>query len=109
MESDPCLLAPCGINCEACRLYSATRDEDQMFIDKLIGAYEGKILGLEKISEEDVQCEGCLSEGVSIFCRSCSVRDCTREKGYSGCHECDDFPCELIRQIICSNFRRDLR
>jgi hypothetical protein len=109
MESDPDLLAPCGIYCEACRIYHATRDADQKSIKELIHAHQGKIPGLDKISEADVQCEGCLSENVSIFCSSCSVRDCTREKGYAGCHECDEFPCQFIKEIICSNFRSDLR
>jgi hypothetical protein len=103
------LHTPCGIYCGACRIYHATRDKDQKFIKKLINAYEDKLAALEKpLEEEDVQCEGCLSENVSIFCRSCSVRDCTHEKGYSGCHECDDFPCQFIKEIICSDFRRGL-
>jgi hypothetical protein len=100
METNPDFLAPCGVYCETCRIYRATRDNDHELIKKLLDAYEGKISGLEKISEEDGQCEGCLSEDVSIFCRECSVKDCTREKGYSGCHECDDFPCQLTRGII---------
>ena len=108
MEVSTDLLAPCGIDCEVCPVYRATRDKDQKSIKKLIGAYEGKIPGLEKISEEDIQCEGCLSENVSIICRTCSVRDCTREKGYSGCHECDDFPCQFTEEMIYRRFRRDL-
>ena len=104
-EYDPELLAPCGIYCGACRIYHATRDKDQKFLKKLVNAYEGKISGFEKpLDAGDIQCEGCLSENVSIFCRTCSVRDCTQERGYSGCHECDDFPCQSIKEIICSGF-----
>ncbi len=107
MEAALDLLARCGVYCGACRIYCATRDKDQKFIKKLIDGYEG--MGLEKISEEDLQCEGCRSENVSIVCKTCSVRDCTQEKGYSGCYECDDFPCQFITELIGSGFRRDLR
>jgi predicted RNA-binding Zn-ribbon protein involved in translation (DUF1610 family) len=34
-----------------------------------------------------------------MHCRQCGIRDCTKEKGYSGCHECDEFPCELIENF----------
>ena len=72
---------------------------NQKFLKKLTGVYEGAVPGLEKISEEDIQCEGCLSDKVSLFCRMCAIKDCTREKGYAGCHECDDFPCRFIDEF----------
>jgi hypothetical protein len=89
-------LAPCGLYCGVCGVYYATRDNNEKFINKLIGVYEGKVPGLADISPEDIRCEGCMSDTVSLFCRMCSIKDCTREKGYLGCHECDDFPCQFI-------------
>jgi hypothetical protein len=82
-----------------CGILYATRDKNQKFLKKLTGVYEGTVPGLEKISEEDIQCEGCLSDKVSLFCRMCAIKDCTREKGYAGCHECDDFPCRFIDEF----------
>jgi hypothetical protein len=34
-----------------------------------------------------------------MYCQQCKIRDCNREKGFSGCHECDDFPCEFIENF----------
>ena len=73
MEPNPDFLAPCGLYCGVCGVYYATRDRNRKFIEKLARAYESAIPGLEKISEEDLQCEGCLSENLSFFCRASSI------------------------------------
>jgi Protein of unknown function (DUF3795) len=89
-------LAPCGLYCGVCGVFFATRDNNEKFLEKLLGVYQGKIPGLDHLTAEDLKCEGCLSDRVSFFCRVCAIKDCTREKGYEGCHECDDFPCGHI-------------
>ncbi len=65
---------------------------------KLIGVYEAKMPGL-KLTVEDLQCKGCLSDTVSAFCRSCKIKSCNKEKGYSGCHQCVDYPCKNIDEF----------
>ena len=92
-------LAPCGLYCGVCGVYYATRDKNQKFLDKLLGVYQGKIPGLENLTTEDLLCDGCLSDRKSIFCRACAIRDCTREKGFSGCHQCSDWPCGHIENF----------
>ena len=99
MEVNPDFLAPCGLYCGVCGVYYATRDENQGFLEKLFGVYRDRIPGMDSVTKEDLRCEGCLSETVSVFCRVCPIKDCTREKGYSGCHECDDFPCRFIDEF----------
>ena len=89
-------LAPCGLYCGVCGVYYATRDNNQKFLEKLLGVYQGKIPGLEDLTTEDLKCDGCLSDRKSIFCQACGIRDCTGEKGYSGCHECNHWPCDQI-------------
>ena len=96
MKVEPKFLAPCGLYCGVCGVFYATRDNNDKFLERLLAMYQEKISGLEGISIEDLKCEGCLSDRVSLFCRSCSIKACTQEKGYSGCHECDDFPCDFI-------------
>ncbi|MBI9082804.1 MAG: DUF3795 domain-containing protein [Desulfobacterales bacterium] len=90
------LLAPCGLYCGVCGVYYATRDGNEKFLEKLLGVYQGKIPGLEHLTTEEIKCDGCGSDRVSIFCRVCAIKDCTQKKGFSGCHECDDFPCSHI-------------
>jgi predicted RNA-binding Zn-ribbon protein involved in translation (DUF1610 family) len=34
-----------------------------------------------------------------MHCQQCEIRECTQEKGYTGCHQCDEFPCEHIENF----------
>jgi hypothetical protein len=96
MEMNPNLLSPCGLYCGVCGMYYATRDNNHRFLEKLLSFYQNAMPGLEDITVKDLECEGCLSDRRSVFCQACAIKDCNREKAYSGCHECDEFPCELI-------------
>lgn len=96
MEINSNLLAPCGLYCGVCSVYYATRDENDPFLEKLLGFYQSKMPGLESLTIEDLRCKGCLSDRTSFFCKACAVKDCTQKQGYAGCHECDTFPCEHI-------------
>jgi len=82
------LLAPCGLYCGVCGVYMASRDNNQKLKEKLANAYG--------VTPEQVECKGCLSDTKFVYCEACSIRSCTQEKKYAGCHECDDFPCKLI-------------
>ena len=53
----------------------------------------------ENLSTEDIRCSGCLSDDVFMYCKRCEIKDCTKEKGYTGCHECDEFPCQHIENF----------
>ena len=92
-------LAPCGLYCGVCGVYYATRDNNDNFLERLLTMYQEKIPDLAGVSIDDLKCDGCLSDRVSLFCRSCAIKDCTREKGYSGCHQCRDFPCGHIENF----------
>jgi hypothetical protein len=70
MEVNPAFLSPCGLYCGVCGVYYATRDKNPEFTEKLMGVYQDAVPGLEKISQEDLQCEGCLSGKLSLFCRA---------------------------------------
>jgi hypothetical protein len=85
------LLAPCGLYCGVCGVFVASRDNNQKFKEKLSGVYG--------VTPEEVHCLGCKSDTIWKFCRMCHIRDCTESKGYVGCHECDDWPCQHIEQF----------
>jgi DNA-directed RNA polymerase subunit RPC12/RpoP len=96
MKIEPTFLAHCGLYCGVCGVYYATRDNNEKSLERLLSMYQEKIPGLDDISIDDLKCEGCLSDRVSLFCRTCSIKACNQEKGYSGCHKCDEFPCDHI-------------
>jgi len=81
-------LAPCGLYCGVCAIMMAHTDNNQKFKERLAPVYG--------VSPEEIRCEGCQSDLPFTFCSVCSIKSCTRERGYEGCHQCDDFPCEHI-------------
>ncbi len=102
MEINPNFLSPCGLYCGVCAIYMAYRDNNEKFKQRLTGLYQGGVAGKgtlpnsENLSEKDIRCKGCLSDDRFMHCAQCSIRDCTKEKGLSGCHQCDEFPCKFI-------------
>ncbi len=93
MEIGRQLVPPCGLYCGVCGIMYATRDENQKFKEKLAPVYG--------LMPDDIYCEGCLAEGDKVFtyCRSCPIKSCAGERGFEGCHQCDDFPCEHIENF----------
>jgi len=102
MKANPALVAPCGLYCGVCAIYMADRDNNLKFKERLVDVYKGDVPGKgrlddsENLSVGDIKCSGCLSDDVFIYCKQCEIKNCTREKGYAGCHQCDDFPCRYI-------------
>jgi hypothetical protein len=92
-------LSPSGLYCGVCGVYYATRDNNPKFLEKLLNFYQNAMPGLENLTIKDLECEGCLSDNISFFCQVCSIKDCNKKKGYPGCHECDDFPCQFIEDF----------
>lgn len=92
LEGKKNLAAPCSLYCGTCAIYIAHRDNNLKFKEILVPVYGG-------VPVEEIKCEGCLSDNVFIFCQVCSIKSCILKKGIEGCHECDDFPCELIENF----------
>jgi len=78
-------VAYCGLFCEACGVYIATKADDQADLERI-----AKRMGTTK---EEIRCEGCRSGVLSPHCRECSFRDCATKKGIANCEDCDSFPC----------------
>ena len=97
--------SPCGLYCGVCAIYIAHRDNNQKLKEGLVRLYQGGTAGKgilpnsEKLTTEDIRCNGCLSNDRFMHCQQCEIRECTQEKGYTGCHECDDFPCQHIEHF----------
>lgn len=91
MEINKEWLAPCGLYCGVCVILMAHRDDNQKLKDRLAPVYG--------VSPEELRCQGCLSNEVFAYCTTCPIKSCTREKGYDGCHQCNEFPCEHINNF----------
>ena len=85
---NPELLAPCGLYCGVCGVRIAHLDNNQKFKERLTQVYG--------CTAEEVVCEGCQSNTRFKLCQSCPIRTCVADKGYVACHQCADFPCQLI-------------
>ena len=85
------LAPPCGLYCGVCAIYIAHRDNNQKFKERLPSLYG--------VSLEEIKCEGCLSDNVFVYCRSCPIKSCAAGKGLEGCHLCADFPCKFIEEF----------
>jgi len=105
MKANPALVAPCGLYCGVCAIYMADRDNNLKFKERLVDVYKGDVPGKgrlddsKNLSVDDIKCSGCLSDDVFIYCKQCEIKNCTTEKGYSGCHQCDQFPCQYIEDF----------
>jgi len=102
MNMNPDLISPCGLYCEVCAIYIAHRDNNWKLKEKLASLYKGGVPGkgalpnCENLSADNIQCGGCLSDNLFMHCKQCEIRDCTKKKGYAGCHQCDEFSCQFI-------------
>jgi len=105
MKTNPDFASPCGLYCGVCAIHIAHRDDNQKFKQALVGLYQGKVPdkgtlpNSANLSTESIRCQGCLSEDLFMHCSHCAIRDCTKKKGYSGCHQCDEFPCGHIENF----------
>jgi hypothetical protein len=96
-------LAYCGLICEKCPIYLATReaDKDRQYKMRTDIAREIKKHYGREIKPEDVgDCDGCKTEGGRLFCTDCQIRICATEKGLANCAYCHDYPCEALEKLF---------
>ena len=83
------LTAPCGLDCFNCPTYEGNITEEwKIQVSKFLN-----------ILPEETPCKGC--RGENGYCKfapdqQCATWNCVQEHGVHFCHECDDFPCELL-------------
>jgi hypothetical protein len=103
-------LAYCGLVCQTCQIYLATRepDKDKQYKMRVNIAQEIKKYYGEEINPEDFRdCDGCKTEGGRLFSTDCPMRICAVEKGIENCAYCDDYPprdtlrcCEALEKLF---------
>lgn len=91
-------IPPCGLYCGVCAIYNA-HQSNGVKSKKLALAIYKRRAGLSSSSDidiEDIKCDGCRSNNLFVYCKECNIRECADTKGYEGCYQCEDFPCEHI-------------
>jgi len=95
-EESRCMIAYCGLNCSECKAYKATMAEDFEALAELAsrwGEQEGKAY-----RPMDIECGGCRSDRLNMYCANCGVRDCNNSRGFETCAECGEYPCDRLRR-----------
>lgn len=89
------LMAPCGLYCGTCGVYIATRDNNEKFKTVMGNLYGTK--------PEETECLGCMQsdppDKIYAYCKECNIRECVKEKGFYSCHQCDEWPCDMIKNF----------
>lgn len=94
------MIAFCGMNCTECPAFLATQKDDDEGRKKTAELWSKQYNA--DIRPEDINCEGCLSEGGKIFshCKVCEIRKCGQEKGLKNCAYCGEYVCERLSNFF---------
>lgn len=100
-------IAYCGLVCQGCAIYLATREKDDGKRHKMrldIAQQIEKRYG-EKCKAEDVtDCDGCKSEARLLpACGRCEIRKCARQKGFENCAHCSEYACEKLEGLFATD------
>ncbi len=94
------MISYCGLACHECGAFLATKADDD---DKRREVAElwSKEYGAD-IKPEDINCDGCLSEGERVLshCTVCEIRKCGRDKAITNCAYCDEYACDKLESIF---------
>ena len=94
------MIAYCGLDCSKCEAYLSTQANDD---DKRAQvAKKWSVMYHADIKPEQINCNGCRSEGVKFFfCENvCEIRRCCIEKSLPHCAACDLYVCEKLQKFI---------
>lgn len=98
------MIAYCGLDCEKCDAYIATKNNDQALREKTAKLWSE--LNNVTILPEHINCEGCRTNGVkTYYCDNlCAIRQCAMKKAFTTCGDCADLEkCEKVAIVIGNN------
>ena len=98
------MIAYCGLDCEKCDAYIATKNNDQALREKTAKLWSK--LNNVTILPEHINCEGCRTNGVkTYYCDTlCAIRQCAMKKSVSTCGDCAQMEqCEKVAVVIGNN------
>jgi flavodoxin len=94
------LVSYCGLNCEECEAFVATKNNDGPLKEKVAKNWS-KLYGI-KVEPKDISCAGCKSsEKKDKYCESmCKIRKCCQQKEIETCAHCEAFACEYLQEVF---------
>ena len=100
MKQKNILIAYCGLDCEKCDAYRATKNNDQALREKTAKIWSE--LNNAPILPEHINCEGCRVNGAkTIYCDSmCPIRQCAMKRDVETCGSCPEMEtCETVGKV----------
>lgn len=97
-------IAYCGLDCETCDAYIATKKDDQALREKTAKLWAE--LNQAPILPEHINCEGCRGNGrKTVYCESlCGIRQCALQKGVETCGDCGELEkCSTVGSLLSNN------
>ena len=98
------MIAYCGLDCEKCDAYIATKNNDQKLREKTAKYWSE--LNHITILPEQINCEGCRVDGIkTVYCdKLCAIRQCALKKKFTTCGDCENMDkCEKVSIVISNN------
>jgi RecJ-like exonuclease len=94
------MIAYCGIVCTECPAFLATQKEDDAKRKEIAEAWSKQYK--MAIKPEDINCDGCKSQGKRIigYSNICEIRKCGKEKQVENCAYCDEYGCEKLTKFL---------
>ena len=94
------MIAYCGIVCTECPAFDATQRNDDAKRKETAEAWSKQFN--MPIKPEDINCDGCKSEGERRigYCNICYIRKCAQGKQLDNCAYCDEYACEKLTNFI---------
>ena len=93
------MIAYCGIVCTECPAFEATQKNDDAKRREVAEAWTKQYN--MSIKPEDVNCDGCKSEGKRFgYCNICQIRKCALGRGVENCAYCGEYACDNLTSFI---------
>lgn len=91
-------LSCCGIDCESCDAFIATKNDDQTLRTQTALKWTDDYH--HPFKPEDINCTGCHGDGAQIgHCSQCGVRKCATSRGMENCGVCPDYSCQTLENF----------
>lgn len=99
------MIAYCGLTCQACPIYWATREKNKEKREKMraeLARICKEEYAIEFKAEDITDCDGCWIEGGRLFsgCYKCEIRKCVKQNGLENCAHCSEYACEKLEDFF---------